>query len=203
MHQIFDIALDSDISLPELPEACKVDASIRVQLGTEELRLTLDPIWFHDWKDANDKICMSCGYLENGYLLKFPGFVEFVISGSGNTIYYLPETDIPEETIRHLILDQVVPRVLGQQGRLVLHASAVSLPGRKSVAFLGNSGWGKSTMASSYHENGAYLITDDCLLIDTRESVVQVIPNYYGLRLYADSARAIFGQQDKFSNVAH
>jgi len=40
------------------------------------------------------------------------------------------------------------------------------LENSRSVAFLGNSGFGKSTLASSFHRNGVYLIDDDCILLN-------------------------------------
>ena len=62
---------------------------------------------------------------------------------------------------------------------------------------------GKSTLASSFHQNGARLITDDCLLLEERGEQLIAIPNYYGLRLFDDSATALFGDQPTRSPVAH
>jgi hypothetical protein len=92
---------------------------------------------------------------------------------------------------------------LGQRGYLVLHASAVQLRDGKAIVFLGGTGWGKSTIASSYYENGAKLITDDCLLIKIMDNKVFCVPNYHGLRLYQDSAEAIFKKNMQFKPVAH
>jgi hypothetical protein len=84
-----------------------------------------------------------------------------------------------------------------------LHASAVQLRDGKAVVFLGSTGWGKSTIASSYYENGAQLITDDCLLIKIVDNKVCCVPNYHGLRLYKDSAEAIFKENMQYKPVAH
>ena len=102
-----------------------------------------------------------------------------------------------------MLLDQIIPRILGQLGRLVVHASAVVLPNGKTVAFLGDSGHGKSTTAAYFCQNGAQLLTDDCLLIENQESDVTAVPNYYGLRLFEDSIEEIFDQKHEFSKVAH
>jgi len=203
MYRIFNISLDSDIPLPELPETNQTDNIIYIRAGLKKEKDSLQPLWFHDWLDANDEICFSCSHVNGDYLLQFPDVAEFLITLSDNSITYFPEPDVPDETIRHLLLDQVVPRALDQQGKLILHASAVKLSDGRSIAFSGNSGCGKSTIASSYHEAGAELITDDCLLIDTKNGVVQVVPNYYGLRLFEDSAKAIFSQHAELSPVAH
>lgn len=203
MYRIFNISLDSDIPLPELPKTSQADKILTIRSGTQEARDNIHPQWFHNWLDANDKICISCGRVNDDYFLRFPELAEFLITLSDNSIAYFSEPNIPDKTIRHLLLDQVVPRVLGHQGKLILHASAVKLSDGRSIAFLGNSGWGKSTIASSYHNAGAELITDDCLLIDTRKGVIQGIPNYYGLRLFEDSEKAIFSKKPESSLVAH
>ena len=203
MYRIFNISLDSDIPLPELPEINQGDKVLYIRAGSQIIKDNLQPIWFHDWLDANNEVCISCARVNEDYLLRFPDVADFLISLSDKSIIYLTTPDIPDETIRHLLLDQVVPRVLGQQGMLIAHASAVRLTDGHSIAFLGNSGCGKSTIASSYHEADAELITDDCLMIDTINGVNLGIPSYYGLRLFEDSVNAIFNEQPERSPVAH
>lgn len=154
MYYIFDISLDSDIHLPELPEGSTRETIIKIKSGTGIMNEQYEPEYFHEWQDADSEICMLSAKIEDNYLLRFPELVDFLISTSGDTVFYFPEPNIPEETIRHLILDQIIPRILGQQGQLVLHASAVQLPDGKAIVFLGDTGWGKSTIASSFHENG-------------------------------------------------
>ena len=203
MYHIFDISLESDLHLPELPEGDARETVIKIMSGVDSKRVRCEPDCFHEWQDADGEICMLSAKIEDNYLLRFPDLVDFLISSSGESVFYIPEPNIPEETIRHLILDQVIPRILGQQGQLVLHASAVQLLDGKATIFLGDTGWGKSTIASSYYENGAQLITDDCLLIKIVDNKVFCVPNYYGLRLYPDSAQAIFKVNMQFKPVAH
>ena len=117
---------------------CPVDCIYPGDYNGEEF-MVIDP-----------EVCITCGRIDGNYILQFPNLADFIISEHGALVQYLPKPDIPIETIRHLLLDQVIPRVLGQQGRLVIHASAVTLPNRKTIAFLGNSGQGKSTIASYF-----------------------------------------------------
>ena len=203
MYQIFDIALDSDMALPELPEIETCKTVIKFSKGIDKSKFLNEPNWFHHWESIDGDIIASCAKSDDGYILKFPYLASFVISYEFNHIFYFPEPETPNETIRHLLLDHIIPKIIGQQGRLVLHASAVILPNGKAIAFLGNSGWGKSTIASSFHESGAQLITDDCLLIELNKRQIIGIPNYYGLRLFSDSAEAIFPAEKYFSRMAH
>ena len=203
MYGIFDIVLDSDNPLPELSVIEAANAVSNVRLGIDTSRIPTNITWIHHWGEPDNGLSMSCAKLDNSYLLRFPKSADFIISGSGESIDYFPEPGVAPETIRHLLLDQVIPRILGQQGRLVLHASAVAMPDGAVAAFIGASGYGKSTLAASFHQSGATLITDDCLLLDMGKGQVTGIPNYYGVRLLDDSTSAIFGKSIESSPVAH
>jgi hypothetical protein len=90
-----------------------------------------------------------------------------------------------------MLLDQVIPRMLFHGGRTVLHASAVVLPDGTAAAFVGATGRGKSTLAASFYQAGARLMSDDCLLIEQNGTGVAAIPAYSGLRLWPDSFAAL------------
>jgi hypothetical protein len=189
--------------LPELSEVETAKSIIRIRAGKEPESIPKNPAWFHHWKTTGGEVCISIAKLRDSYLLRFPQLADFILSQSGDSLRYFPGPDIPVESIRHLLLDQVVPRILGQRGRLVLHAAAVVIPEGQAIAFLGASGRGKSTLASSFHQSGARLITDDCLLLEESEEHFIAIPNYFGLRLFDDSATALFGDQQISFPVSH
>jgi hypothetical protein len=68
-----------------------------------------------------------------------------------------------------------------------------------SIAFLGNSGYGKSTLASSFHRNGAQLISEDCIQVDSDENSVTAIGGFPGIRLFPDSMNAVFNESTGFT----
>lgn len=82
----------------------------------------------------------------------------------GERIFYHSLRPIPEETLRSFVQGAYLAAALRQRGLLVLHGSAVS-DGDRAVAFLGNSGWGKSTLATYFCERGYRLITDDVMVV--------------------------------------
>ena len=202
MYRIFDHTLVSDIPLPELPREKGSVGSIHVQY-TQDLTIPGDdPQWIHEWQDQDGNTCIQCVLHENQYLLRFPGLCDFLITATGDQVQCSPHGDIPQETIRHLLLDQVIPRVLCHRGHLVLHASAVRLDD-KVILFSGDTGSGKSTIASSFYRHGAELVTDDCLMIRLNPNNACCVPSYHGLRLFPDSIAALFPDQKEFSTVAH
>lgn len=134
---------------------------------------------------------MTCSRHGETYLLGFPGIAVFHICPEQSLIEVFPEDPLHLAEPVRMLLDQVLPRLLFHQGRAVLHASAVILSDGLAVAFLGDTGRGKSTIAGSYHRDGAELLTDDCLLVQTGESGLLGIPAYSGLRLWPDSFDAL------------
>ena len=147
--------------------------------------------WFHDWAFPNGRRWLRIGRAGHLYVVRFAGDTWFFLDPSARTIVAFPLAGIPARTVRHLLLDQVVPMLLGDAEHLVVHASAVVAPGG-AVAFLGPSGSGKSTLAAALARGGCALVTDDCLVVDLERRPAHVIPTYAGLRLWPDALRALF-----------
>jgi len=114
-----------------------------------------------------------------------------------------PTPNLPADTLEHLLLDQVLPRALSHTGRIVLHASAVALNGR-AIAFLGDAGWGKSTLTAGLCASGMALVSDDCLAIVAAEGdPILGVGSYPGMRLWPDSVSALGATADQTGRVAH
>ena len=102
----------------------------------------------------------------------------------------------------HFLIDQVLPRILGQQGQLVLHAAAVKV-GDATVLLLGKSGSGKSTLAASFHGAGHALLGDDALIVSWPTQMANASAVYPSLRLFPDSIEAVFADDVVTASVAH
>ncbi|WP_404787173.1 hypothetical protein [Altericista sp. CCNU0014] len=109
--------------------------------------------------------------------------------------------DAPAETdravLRAYVLGAAMAFVLRQRGALVLHASCVARGDEAAIAFLGGSGWGKSTLASAFHRQGYRLITDDVMAIGLDASSPQVIPSFPEVKLLPDAMAAIGSGSDE------
>lgn len=93
-------------------------------------------------------------------------------------------------TLEHLLVDQVLPRLLAHEGNLLIHASALDINGSCAL-FMGPSGWGKSTLAGLLQRHGHSVLSDDCVLLDADGERFRAVPTYPSLRLYADSLAAL------------
>ena len=158
--------------------------------------------WSHQGESETSEPYQYMARTKNKIFLRFSSHADFVISHDGGQldIWALPGTT--EETIRHLLLDQVLPRVLDSQGQLVVHAGAVRV-GNRAIAFIGETGAGKSTLTANFHINGFPLLSDDGLLINTSNSGTTALPTYPSLRLWPDTISSIYTENPPVAPVAH
>ncbi len=197
-----DQTILSTIEFKALP--CQSSASSAVAGINVELRAPLEPKlqnWQHEWKESDDSVTLSMAMLENGYLLRFPDLCDFILDIHRRHIQIIPHEALDENTIEHLLVDQVLPRFLAHEGQLLLHACAVDIEGR-TVLFLGKSGWGKSTLAALLHHAGYTLYSDDCVLLQSHNAYWQTLATYPSLRLYEDSIENIFANDSLLSPVS-
>ena len=148
---------------------------------------------FHQWAFPDGTEWTLFYRLDSGYLLRFPDLADFEVSRNGRTATAWPVPGVSPGTVEHLHLNQVLPLALSRQGRLVLHASAVAFDGL-GVAFTGESGRGKSTLAASFATSGARLLTDDGLQLDWLDGQCQITPSHPSVRLWEDSQQALIPQ---------
>lgn len=125
---------------------------------------------------------MYCEMASDSFDLVFMDYCRARISPGDSEVTVDIHSD-DESAIGHLLLDQILPRMLGQQGKLLLHGGAVSSE-QGALVFLGDSGSGKSTLCASFYEDDWRLISDDCVQVNPDRSVMGTYP---GLRLYDDS----------------
>ena len=151
---------------------------------------------FHTWA-LPDATPWTQFYRSNeGYLLRFPGLADFQVSGNALTVHCIPAPNTEDSTLQHLYQNQVLPLVLSKQGKLVFHASAVETP-NGAIAFVAESGRGKSTLAASFAVNGYRLLSDDGLVLEPADHGFQALPGHPSIRLWADSEEALITPDTK------
>lgn len=164
--------------------------TVEFHVAKARVQAPLQSVCFHQWIFPDGSHWTQFHRTEGGYLLRFPDLADFLISQDGRQVTCFPAPEVTEETSRHLFLNQVLPLALAKQGQLVLHASAVEI-GNYAVAFMGESGRGKSTLAASFATNGFRFLTDDGLLLERCDSGYQVMPSHPSIRLWDDSQQAL------------
>jgi hypothetical protein len=145
---------------------------------------------FHEWVMPDGSLWASFFRTPSGYLIQFPDLAEFEIDRSSLEVTSTPQEGVSEGTVEHLYLNQIHPLLMSLKGDLVFHAGAVEVPGG-AVAFLGESGRGKSTLTASFASHGCRFMTDDCLLLEHTGPGYVIKPSHASIRLWGDSLEAV------------
>ena len=132
--------------MPELVHVDGVQPAFTFQLFASTRDSSESYHWLNHWYSPDGTIWLAFAKVEAGYLLRFPELADFIVSTDARSVCCYPRADIPLETIRHLLLNQVIPLVLSQLGGIVLHAAACAMP-QGAIAFMGSTGAGKSIPA--------------------------------------------------------
>lgn len=155
--------------------------------------------WFHWWGEPAAPWARF-GETPHGYLVEFPDVATFRIDRRGRQIDVAPAAGVPPFTVRHLLLNQVLPLALSRVGRLVLHAGAVAVDGR-AVLFAGPTGAGKSTLVGACADRGAEVVADDSVVLRRTGGGWMAVPSYPAIRLW-DSAMDLIGWSGRTSGSA-
>jgi energy-coupling factor transporter ATP-binding protein EcfA2 len=188
-YRLYGLVLASNLPLPELAAVAVPsgeDPDVRFRRAPLSCLYPDPPEWFMHWRMPSGEPWLSAAKNDDGYLLRFHDHADFVMDEGGREIVCRYWQDGAPETLRHLLIDQVMPLVLNLRGAEALHASAVLVDGG-AVAFTGPTGTGKSTLAAELARAGHSVISDDCLGVVHGEAAFEVVPAYPGLRLRSDA----------------
>ena len=206
----YGLTLASNVSFPELRSAAGPH-DLQVQFATWSEPSPTPADWFMSWSLPSEQPWLACAKIGAGYLLRFAELADFCVDACGQDIVCRVRPHTPAETLRHLLLDQVLPLVLNLRGQHALHATAI-LTSAGVCAFTGQTGAGKSTLAASFLHAGFPVVSDDCLVLQNQQdqqdqqdhsTQIGAVPAYPGVRLWDDSLEAVHGSTDTFPFVAH
>jgi hypothetical protein len=191
IYKAFGYSIQSDIPLPELqqvdnPES-NIDIAIRYSdLTAKWLELSVPPKKFF--------------IAENLIIFWVPDLAIFAMEG-GTNITISPEKGADEDKIRLYVLGSCMGAILMQRRILPLHGSAVVID-NKAYAFIGDSGHGKSTLASAFILRGFQLLTDDVIAVTLDiHNIPYVTPAYPQQKLWQESLDTFGMNSDQFRPV--
>jgi hypothetical protein len=108
---------------------------------------------------------------------------EFHISPDSRTIHGRAFDGVPEESLQVYLLGQVLSFALIGLGIEPLHATTLVIDG-SGVAIIGDSGYGKSSLAGAFVHAGHKLLSDDLLVLERSENGFVAFPGLPRLKLY-------------------
>jgi len=149
---------------------------------------------------AGDEGLFSLYRMERGFKLHYSGTADFYIGNDQIHCHLLDP--VYDYWVEIALLGPVLSFWLELRGSIALHASAVVRQG-KAIGFIAASKSGKTSLAASFMEDGARLLTDDILPLHlTERGGVMARPGYPQLRMWPDQARVFAGDPARYP-LAH
>ena len=167
-YSLFGLQVDCDFPLPELFEGSPESAAdVTIESGPVPLDGVFEP---------------GDHAVPGGSLLVIEDAGRYFVQ-SGSRILIERAEGASERNVRLFLLGSAFGLLIHQRHLLPLHANAVEIDGR-IVAFMGESGVGKSTLAAWFADKGYALIADDVAVVDFESDVPMIRPGLPRLRLW-------------------
>jgi hypothetical protein len=142
--------------------------------------------------DGSDYLCWS-------------GLFEFLVAADGRLITCHALNGVSREAFQTYLVSQVLSCALLKQGIEPLHATVVVIRGQ-AIAFLGNCGFGKSSLGAAFLRSGHAILTDDMLVTSVsnhRERTVVAHPGPPRIKLFPPIARTLLGRRRAGTPLNH
>ncbi len=134
------------------------------------------------------------GLSDGSDYLQWSGLFEFIVSAGGHRIACRELNGASHESFQTYLLGQVLSFALLKQGIEPLHSTTVVIDG-KAVAFLGDSGDGKSSLGAAFLEAGYPLLTDDLLVLKEEGDRFVAYPGPPRIKLFPEIVRSFLGER--------
>lgn len=170
-YAAYGLCWQSDFPLTGLP-SCDRDPDVTIR----------------SWSDNDGPLDQGADGGDHLYF-RYLDLFEFRMDEGRDVRIHLLELE-DSETIRAFILGTVMAVAFRQRGQVVLHASGVAKDGH-AIGFVGESGWGKSTLAEFFCQKGYAFFTDDVLVVEERGGTPHVVPGYPVINLRAPTGQAL------------
>lgn len=180
LFSAYGLIIQSEFFLPELtPVIESKQADIRIYSDTLNPPTNLEP--------TDSKLL--CSITKDSAYLYWDEVGTFLIK-EGKEIVIDTVEDFLEKVLRNLLLGAAFGLLLHQRGLMVLHGNSVAINGC-GVCFIGNRGYGKSTISAALYFKGYPIVSDDVTAIQFVDSQPYLIPGYGRIKLWADSLTAL------------
>ena len=176
-YSAYNLKISSEIPLPEL----------RISEGPADVVVRFGNIG-RDFGESGKQVVVDA---TAGEVCLFFGRIATFLVREGREILVDPVSGVDERWLRIGILGPSLGALLHQRGWLTLHASSVAVGGA-AVAFMGERGWGKSTMAATMCDRGHLLVADDVTAARVEDGAYPTVyPGYPQLKLWPDAAASL------------
>jgi hypothetical protein len=125
--------------------------------------------------------------------LRWSGLFEFLVAADGRRIACRPlDRAVAAMAFETYLLGQVLSFSLLRLGLEHLHSTSVVVDGG-AVGFLGDCGYGKSTLGAAFVQAGYPLLTDDLLVLKHTRHRFTAYPGPARIKLFPEAAQGLLG----------
>ncbi len=185
---VYGITVGSELPLA-LPEYAHGELAM-IELRTAPEELLAELVAGVDFHPGSDSWYQYAFLTDGSTYVRWGGVGEFLVSSEGNRILCRRFEEASFESFQVYMLGQALSFALVKSGFEPLHATTVVVDGR-AAAFLGDSGFGKSSLAASFLQAGHRILTDDLLIVQPSDAGLVAYPGPPRLKLFAEMARRL------------
>jgi hypothetical protein len=190
-YGVYGISLQSQIQL-SLPEQSGAGL-VGIELRTAPASFFLEILGDTHLQRIGRRSYQYAHLQDGSSYVRWDGIGEFLVSGGGRFITCGRFPKASMESFQVYLLGQALSFALVKNGFEPVHATCVVIDG-EAVAFLGNSGFGKSSLAAYFLQAGDRLLTDDLLLVREGVNGLQAYPGPPRIKLLPGMARSFLGE---------
>ena len=192
-YRVYGLSLRSDV-----PLALSIDARERPPDSTDIDIHSAPASFFRDtiagapFEQSLPRWYRYARLSDGSSYLRWQRLGEFLVAPDGRSLKCRRFRDASSESFQVYLVQRALSFALVKQGFEPLHATAV-VTGGKAIAFLGDAGSGKSSLAASFLAAGSSLLTDDLLLLRRTGAGVHASPGPPRLKLFPHIAERLLG----------
>jgi hypothetical protein len=134
--------------------------------------------------------------------LHWTDLFEFLVSPDGRRILGHALKHASEESFKTYLLGHVLSFSLLRRGVEQLHSTTVVIDG-SAVAFLGDSGYGKSSLGGAFLAQGHAVLTDDLLVLEKNGRGFHAHPGPPRIKMYPAMARRVLRSHPRGEAMNH
>lgn len=193
-YRLYGLTVQSAFPLPGVPTLHQVPPSFDVILSWKpETEWQTD--WWYITHASSDPSRPEFGQADDGSVyLAWGNELKVTINANRNEVCVFSRI-AKLKYAPTVVVGFVFGYLLHLSGQLCLHGALLGLGGR-TIAILGDSGAGKSTIAAALIKNGARLLSDDLIAIPKTDQGVFVHSGCLGLRLTSSSVEQLFAEKE-------
>lgn len=170
-YRIYGLTISSEIQLQSVPTIEPCDTDIILTIGNIPVLKATNVAT--NLLVAND----------DETIITYKGYASYYV-GFGNRIIVKPVKGASEYSVRRFVVSSCMSLIMTQRSMLPIHSACLKLPNDKTVLIIGESGAGKSSLATAIRKNGGTYLSDDITGISIEDMGVIAHPGYSEIRLW-------------------